>query len=145
MLGCIRAGDLVEPAGIGDCLGVHQMPVLAVSYFAVGIGAQPSIPAALGATHRPHIDMIADLHHPDRDGPGGAVWASEADADLLHLPEMVQRIGAHRVTSATRRNRRSGSGKQRATVEGTPGEPLQWFLQQPFHRADDERESAVNK
>jgi hypothetical protein len=118
VLGCIRAGHLVERAGIGDCLGMHQMPVLAVPYFAVGIGAQPSIPAALGATHRPHIDVVADLHHPDRDGPGGAVRASEADADLLHLPEMVQRIGAHRVTSATRLNRRSGSGKQRGHCRG---------------------------
>jgi len=73
VLGRIRAGHLVERAGIGDCLGMHQMPVLAVPCFPVGIGAQPSIPAALGATHRPHIDLVADLHHPDRNGPGGAV------------------------------------------------------------------------
>jgi hypothetical protein len=43
-----RAGDLDERAGIGDRLGVHQMPMVAVAYLTVQFGAQPSIPAALG-------------------------------------------------------------------------------------------------
>jgi len=65
------------------------MSVLAVPYLAVGIGAQPSVLAAVGAAHRPHVEVVADPHDPDRDGPGGAVETSEADADLLHIRQMV--------------------------------------------------------
>src|SRR5215211_1804390 len=49
----------------------------------------------------PTRDVVADLHDPDRRGPGGAVGALEADADLLQIREMVQRLSANRVTSAT--------------------------------------------
>jgi hypothetical protein len=41
-----RAGHLCERASIGGRLGAHQMPVLAVPYLIIGIGAQPPVPAA---------------------------------------------------------------------------------------------------
>jgi hypothetical protein len=51
----IRTGHPGERASIGDRLGAHQMPVLAVPYLIIGIGARPPVPQPpLGP--RRHLD-----------------------------------------------------------------------------------------